>query len=389
MYILMLYYKHTYPSTNLLYGLCGVTFGSVWKFSLSLSQFPSHSLAMSNSPQDEGLELTTAATLTTEKEELSSSDIASPSVVAPDDEGDDIMVVTPAKGKVKIQAQEKKEKKKRRPSFTLRRADTAGTVLKKKKKKKTKVLSKQLNSQLNGRAERHHYFDEHLQAINIQMVCLSWAMVLMLWIYNDACYDLTTLEFNDSYERCQIAYELKLGAWFVNIIFFWRLCAYYRMKAWSTQSVWGFPSKWAAFRRTSLWKGFCIELFIAIVYPLPTTEDYGFANNWLSLFTYFRCYLILRALRDASSMWKNRDAIERHFRRSGHSRESITFKSVWIVYYHQYTVLCVGGLFFFTMTFFSYNVWLAEREFWNQGAAPPDPYKVRGWRCSCSDVLSV
>lgn len=345
----------------------------------TLWQRPSHSLVMSDSPQDEGLELTTA----TPSKEEPSSDIASPSVVSPDDGEDEIVVVTPAKKKVEIHSEEKKEKKekKRRSSkFSLNRHDTAGTV--KSKQKKQNLLSKQLNTQLNGRAERHHYFDEHLQAINIQMTCLSWAMVLMLWIYNDACYDLTTLEFNDTWERCQLAYQLKAGAWFVNAFFVWRLIAYYRMKAWSTQSVWGFTSKWAAFRRTSLWKGFCIELFIAIIYPLPTRNDYGFMNNWISLFCYFRSYLILRALRDASSMWKNRDAIERHFRRSGHSRESITFKSVWVVYYHQYTILCVGGLFFFTMTFFSYNIWLAEREFWNQGAAPPDPYKVFGWRCS-------
>lgn len=243
-------------------------------------------------------------------------------------------------------------------------------------KRKQTHLGKKLNSQLNGMAERHQFFDAHLEAINIQMLCLSWTMVFLLWIYNDACYDLTTLVFSDSFQDCEIAYWLKCVAWIVNLLFLWRLCMYYRFKSWASQSQWGFQSKFQAFTTTSLWKQFLVELFIAIIYPLPTTADFGFLNNWLSLFCFFRCYLILRAFRDVSPMWKNRDAIERHFRRQGHTRETITFKSVWVVYYHQYTILCVAGVFFFTVVFFSYNMWLAEREFWNQGVVPPDPYKV-------------
>lgn len=240
----------------------------------------------------------------------------------------------------------------------------------------TKAGAKNVMANMDIKTARMVYFDNQLAATNIQMMAFSWCAMFLLFVWNDMCYDLATLEFSDAADKCLPAFQGKLLGWVCNLIVIWRLTYLYTVMSWREKEEFQFQSNLEAFRKTGIWKSFLTELLVAVIYPLPSQQDMAFLNTYVTMLCFARIYLVLRFLRDSSHIYRHRRQIERHFRKSGELSQSIDFSTVWIVYYNQYTILTISGLFFVTFGFLSYCLWMAEREYWNDGSAPPDPWKV-------------
>lgn len=245
-----------------------------------------------------------------------------------------------------------------------------------------------LKGVLDSGEEVQKYFDKHLEAVNIQMMCFSLLGFCLVIVYNDLCFDHEgTLRFTDDINACAFAYYFKLVAWGFWLIFLWRLCIYYALLSEYKAHVWGYSTKFSAFIRSDLWQWFLVELIVNAFFPLPLKTDGGKLSTLFQALCFCRLYLILRAVRDNSSVWKERSKIENHFKdvNTSGADYTVTLQTVFKITFLQNTVLCVVGIFFITLGFLSYIVWLVERETWvngdtgeyweaqeNGGLAPPD-----------------
>jgi hypothetical protein len=245
-----------------------------------------------------------------------------------------------------------------------------------------------LKGVLDAGDDVQRYFDSQLEAVNIQMCCFSLLGFCLVIVYNDHCFDFeNTLRFTDNFEVCELAWYFKLAAWSFWLIFLWRLCVYYALLSEAKAYVWGFSSRFSAFIKSDLWKWFLLELIVNAFFPLPLKSDGGKLSTLFQALCFCRLYLILRFVRDSSSIWKERQKIENHFKdvNTSGAEFSVTWQTVFKITFLQNTILCVLLLFLFTLGFLSYIEWLVERETWvngdtgeyweaesNGGNAPPE-----------------
>lgn len=227
-----------------------------------------------------------------------------------------------------------------------------------------------LKGVLDSGEEVQRYFDAHLEAVNIQMMCFSLLGFLLVMVYNDHCFDFEgTLRFTDDYEVCGLAFTFKCIAWVFWGFFFLRLCRYYALLSEQKMFVWGYSSRGSAFIRSDLWKWFLVELLVSCLFPMPLKGDAGQLSTFLQAICFCRLYLILRMVRDTSSVWRERTKIQNHFKdaNTAGADYTVTMQTVFKITFLQNTILCVISIFLFTLGFLSYIIWLVERETWVNG----------------------
>lgn len=238
-------------------------------------------------------------------------------------------------------------------------------------------------------------FDLHKMYFNIGLLCWSTLSTVANLILGGLCFDDDLLTMIP-YEYCTFGYPLCFGAWVSSI--FSVMCLVGLYKEIIEQDFWRyeFDTRWQTIVQTNSKFSFALELVIVFLNPFPISKSipytYEFAQFTRILFclSLFRIYPISRAIRNASFLYKERDAIV-----SGQDQKSdaqnkgktkpkhdVTTTLVIKTYFLQHQIAVIGALYLFAVVIFARSLMVIERSFWiatddNTGISPyaPVPYR--------------
>jgi len=161
----------------------------------------------------------------------------------------------------------------------------------------------------------------------------------------------------------------------VTILTLLALMNYYRYYSWVKKQRWGYLSRWSAFFKTSLLRKFVVEFLVLAITPVPFVESwysFDFGRSFLhklDLLMFLRLYLVVRVVRDYSTVYRKRTKIIVANLDYKKFLPEFGWKLSFQMLFYHHTLAMLFMMAVSTTLIATFCIWIAERDTDNKALA--------------------